>query len=314
MHSARRSVTKSLAPFAVVGAVIGALLVACGSDASGPAAGALDDASAADAAQPGFDSGVDGGSVTNDAASPNDATRNDAPSTTSCGEFSGDTRFTCSKDGNSRGKCVGDASLVQESCANGCLREKPPADDVCMGTTAMFTCTGSYATTPVQNGDYYLTAFGCWVDANGGVQTDPQDNCIPSCLAQAKAKGLCLPGDTGPQCEERVDWYTADGARFGCLARLRVTNPKTGKSLIAVALDFGPSYAARAAPVGDFFRCARGGWPGCLGPHGGAVAACGARGSRASALGAAVGAEALPGHPPRAQRKKSLREIRSGKT
>ncbi|HEY6463936.1 MAG TPA: hypothetical protein VIY73_27390, partial [Polyangiaceae bacterium] len=50
----------------------------------------------------------------------------------------------------------------------------------------------------------------------------------------------CAAGSTGPQCEEAVGWYTADGARFGCLARLRVTNPANGKALIAVALDYGP--------------------------------------------------------------------------
>jgi hypothetical protein len=38
-----------------------------------------------------------------------------------------------------------------------------------------------------------------------------------------------------------VDWYAADGARFGCLARLRVTNPKNGKACVVVALDYGPS-------------------------------------------------------------------------
>jgi hypothetical protein len=72
------------------------------------------------------------------------------------------------------------------------------------------------------------------------VHTDPVDNCIPSCLSKAKAAGLCLSTDTGPDCEERVTWYTADGARFGCLARLKVTNPANGKSVIAVALDYGP--------------------------------------------------------------------------
>src|SRR6202044_1513897 len=60
------------------------------------------------------------------------------------------------------------------------------------------------------------------------------------CFAQAKAAGLCMASDTGPECEERIDWFTADGARFGCLARLRVTNPATGMSVVAVALDFGP--------------------------------------------------------------------------
>lgn len=110
-----------------------------------------------------------------------------------------------------------------------------------MGTSTTWSCPGSYGTTKARDGDYYVTAFGCWKDAQGASHGDGQDNCIPSCLAQAKSAGLCLPGDTGKQCEERVTWYTADAARFGCLARLKVTNPANGKSVIAVALDFGPS-------------------------------------------------------------------------
>ena len=110
-----------------------------------------------------------------------------------------------------------------------------------MGTSTTWSCTGSYGKTKASDGDYYVTAFGCWKDAQGGLHGDSGDNCIPSCLAQAKSAGLCLPGDTGKQCEERVTWYTADAARFGCLARLRVTNPANGKSVVAVALDFGPS-------------------------------------------------------------------------
>jgi hypothetical protein len=46
---------------------------------------------------------------------------------------------------------------------------------------------------------------------------------------------------SGPGCEESVTWYTADAARFGCLARLKITNPANGKSVIAVALDYGPA-------------------------------------------------------------------------
>jgi hypothetical protein len=168
----------------------------------------------------------------------------DAPGTSDapagCGEFAGDPRFTCSKDGNSRGKCVSGTPDI-EACPNGCLRETPPADDICMGTTDTLSCTGSYGTIPSQDGNYYISQFGCWVDPSGTVQTDPGDNCIPSCLSKAIAAGVCMPGDTGPQCEERVNWYTADAARFGCLARLRVTNPKTGKAVIAVALDYGPA-------------------------------------------------------------------------
>ena len=116
-------------------------------------------------------------------------------------------------------------------------------------TGAPWTCTGSYGTQKASSGDYYLTAFGCWKDAAGVSHGDAADNCIPTCLAQAKAAGLCLPGDTGKNCEERVTWFTADAARFGCLARLKVTNPANGKSVIAVALDYGPSCTSVEAKV-----------------------------------------------------------------
>lgn len=114
---------------------------------------------------------------------------------------------------------------------------------------APWTCTGSYGTTKASSGDYYVTAFGCWKDAAGVSHGDAADNCVPTCLAQAKAAGLCLPGDTGKNCEERVTWFTADAARFGCLARLKITNPANGKSVIAVALDFGPSCTSVEAKV-----------------------------------------------------------------
>lgn len=103
-----------------------------------------------------------------------------------------------------------------------------------------WSCTGSYGTTKVDTGEYYATAFGCWVDGNGTVHQDSGDNCIPSCLAQAKSSGLCA-GMSGPECEENTQWYAADGARFGCLARLKVTNPANGKAVVVVALDYGPS-------------------------------------------------------------------------
>lgn len=155
-----------------------------------------------------------------------------------CGAFASDPTFTCTGDGNARAKCVG-GSLDEQACAEGCLRLDAGQDSICMGDASDWSCTGSYGTTPVDDGNYYMSEFGCYVD-DAGVQTDPDDNCIPSCLSQALASGLCAAGSTGPECEESVNWYTADGARFGCLQRLRVTNPLTGKALIAVALDFGP--------------------------------------------------------------------------
>jgi hypothetical protein len=154
--------------------------------------------------------------------------------------MSGD--FVCSPDGTERGWCSNGAPVV-ETCARGCLRVGNGQADVCLGPadSDSQSCGGSWGREKATDGDYYLTAFGCWVDASGNVHTDPGDNCIPSCLSQARAAGVCDPSDDGPSCEERVTWYTADGGRFGCLARLRITNPANGMSVIAVALDFGPS-------------------------------------------------------------------------
>lgn len=157
-----------------------------------------------------------------------------------CGEFAGDTTPTCSGDGDSLGVCS-NGTANATACPNGCLHEPAPQPSICMGTSPTnFSCTGSYGTVAVDDGNYYLTSFGCYVDANGNVQTDPGDNCIPSCLSKAIQAGLCPPGSSGPSCEEAINWFTADGARFGCLARLRVTNPANGKAVIAVALDYGP--------------------------------------------------------------------------
>jgi hypothetical protein len=95
------------------------------------------------------------------------------------------------------------------------------------------------------NGEYYATEFGCYVDSSDVVHQDPGDNCIPACLSQAQSSGLCA-GMSGPECEESVNWYAADGARFGCLARLKVTNASNGKAVVVVALDYGPACSVEA--------------------------------------------------------------------
>ena len=125
------------------------LLVACSADDGTPPASGTDGGgdATADVQLPGND------------AAPADAAP-DAP-TLGCGEFSGFDRYTCSKDGTTRGKCPGDASLTSEVCARGCLRDVPPQDDVCLGTTSSFSCAGSIGTVKAADGDYYLTAFGC---------------------------------------------------------------------------------------------------------------------------------------------------------
>jgi hypothetical protein len=185
-----------------------------GADAGGADAGGFD-------AGAGHDAGVDAGT---------------ADSGVPCAEAG----WTCSADGTQRSRCVG-GQAQEEVCARGCLKPPPGTEASCLTSTSTQSCTASWGTTKSTSGDYFVTAFGCWVDSGGVVHTDSGDNCIPTCLSQARSSGLCQASDTGPQCEERVTWYTADAARFGCLARLRITNPVNGKSVIAVALDYGPS-------------------------------------------------------------------------
>jgi hypothetical protein len=120
----------------------------------------------------------------------------------------------------------------------------PASEECCTpvgssGATS-WSCTGSYGTEPMADGEYYATEFGCYTDSSGGTHGDPGDNCIPTCLSEAQGSGLCA-GMSGPECEESVNWYAADGARFGCMARLKVTNQANGKAVVVVALDYGPA-------------------------------------------------------------------------
>ena len=92
----------------------------------------------------------------------------------------------------------------------------------------------------MQNGSYVATSFGCWVDGNGVSHEDSGDNCIPACLASLQQNGICA-NMSGPQCERHINWYAADRDRFGCGARIRVTNPDNGKSAIVEVIDGGPS-------------------------------------------------------------------------
>ena len=220
---------------------IACVLVGCSSGGDGAASDPEPlpggDASMGDAANDAHAASDVGGDAHASDGTSSDGAKDAAP--IGCGEFTGDAQFTCSKDGLSRGKCVGGVPTI-ESCARGCLCVDG-ADDVCLGTTSSWSCTGTVGTEKATDGDYYLTGFGCWTDDAGKIHLDSGDNCLPSCLAKAQAAGLCDPAKDGPACEESVNWYAADMARFGCLARLRITNPKTGKSVIAVVLDSGPA-------------------------------------------------------------------------
>lgn len=114
----------------------------------------------------------------------------------------------------------------------------PFGPDESGGALAGDTCHNGYYTKPTTDGVYYVSDFGCSLAADGTHYTDPGDNCIPGCLSHAQ-QTICA-GLSGPACENKVTWYTADAARFGCMGRVQVTNPANGKSAVLLVLDYGP--------------------------------------------------------------------------
>ena len=110
-----------------------------------------------------------------------------------------------------------------------------------------WVCTGVAGVSPSPTGVYYTTSFGCWVDDNGNPRGDGDDNCIPWCEGNAHRFGTddeydAMCGNlSGPACERETQWYSADADRYGCMTRLKVTNPDNDKAVVVVVLDRGPS-------------------------------------------------------------------------
>lgn len=69
---------------------------------------------------------------------------------------------------------------------------------------------------------YYLTSFG------GGSDTQPV-----ACAGMPPADGSW--------------YYVADSSRFGCGTRILISNPSTGKSVVAVVADYGPNICVEQA-------------------------------------------------------------------
>ena len=100
-------------------------------------------------------------------------------------------------------------------------------------------CSGLYNTNPSPTGSYYATDFGC---SSNPYFTDPGDTCgSASCIQSAYDEGVCSSSDSHASCQRKVNWYSIGGASYGCGARLQVTNPSNGKSVIVIVLDNGPS-------------------------------------------------------------------------
>lgn len=84
------------------------------------------------------------------------------------------------------------------------------------------------------NDNYYnSTYFGC--GATGQKGEDGDDNCLPFCNVSSLCSG------PGSYCEGQIKWFAADADRYGCLSRLKLTNPKNNKSVVVVSIDEGPS-------------------------------------------------------------------------
>ena len=101
-------------------------------------------------------------------------------------------------------------------------------------------CNGPSGNTTKQvpsNHVYSTSWFGCYKKPDGTIFQDPTDNCQFAC----GSKGLCPAGQSGPDCEANLKWFSADADRYGCGARIRLTNCVNGKQVVVAALDRGPN-------------------------------------------------------------------------
>lgn len=100
-------------------------------------------------------------------------------------------------------------------------------------------CQGVFNKNPSPTGAYYATDFGC---SSNPYFTDPGDTCgSASCIQSAYDQGVCTSGQSKASCQRAVNWYSVGGASYGCGTRLQVSNPATGKSVVVMVLDDGPS-------------------------------------------------------------------------
>lgn len=100
------------------------------------------------------------------------------------------------------------------------------------GNAAGWSCSGATSTQIVADGYYAPTFFGC----SAGFPKDPTDNCQPACGAIPECAGI-----SGQACEEKVQWFAANADQYGCNAKLKVTDPTTGRAVIVRVIDKGPS-------------------------------------------------------------------------
>ena len=103
-----------------------------------------------------------------------------------------------------------------------------------------YSCEGQMGTVVPEDGLYYATSFGCWMDRWGAIRSDTEDGCIPGGYWKAVDAHLCRSWMTGTECEVAIQYFTAGSSRYPYMTRLLLTNPENGKSVVAVVLDGGP--------------------------------------------------------------------------
>ena len=146
-------------------------------------------------------------------------------------------------------------ATVQAVCSEGCVVAPSGSDDYCASAACSggslplhppSTCSGSTSSELSPNGFYATSWFGCYRKPDNTIFHDPSDNCEFACGSQ----GLCASSLSGPECEAELAWFSADADRFGCGARIRVTNCDNGRRVVLAALDRGPNCGSVEQPCG----------------------------------------------------------------
>ena len=197
-------------------------------DASVQDASIVDAATARDGAEPADANGGDASTL------PSDSGARDAGASRDAG-----VRADASPDASS------DAGPARSPLCNGAASaafESPVTCDALSGNTT---------TSRPANAIYATSWFGCYRNATGALVTDPNDNCEFAC----GNRGLCASGLSGPECQAQLKWFAADADRFGCGARIKVTNCVNSRAVVLATLDRGPNCRsveqAYGAPVID---------------------------------------------------------------
>jgi hypothetical protein len=131
------------------------------------------------------------------------------------------------------------ALLVASAACSSSPDAGPPTAQTRSAIGGFPGCNGLYNANPSPTGAYYATDFGCSSDP---YFNDPGDTCgSASCIQSGYTEGVCSSGQSNADCQRTVNWYSVGGASYGCGARLEVTNPANGKSVVVMVLDNGPS-------------------------------------------------------------------------